>query len=586
MTTRNIKPQLICAFGLVVFLIVSAVSVSSSAQEPTKWETRISDPVFLSWLRNDKIAKCIECHLTPPIGKLLSGKKDPFGTFSRRVEMEKWLTMDKHTIARRRVEPFDYETAKEQLEVLFTQLDKQQANAIEKLTEADIKVNRANVNIVEGGTKSWIGPSNVLSRRICDKLWGDASVMNAEGYAKFRDNCLTCHGGYEPGKVGFEFAQVADAQLGIDCNYCHQIGTNDNWVERHDVVEKWRLRSPSEKETQGMRDLVNTGNQANLCFDCHVGNRDKHMFVTHEMYAAGHPPIPSIELQEFCKEMPQHWQTPAQLYESLSDYEGRERYFRMNYPGLEAGNLYWNTRKMLVGALAARKKAIELLIDSADSHRWADYSLYDCAACHHELESHSARQLRGFPGAPGRPRQHEWPDALLTIAYQFYGPTTRTRTRQLETQLESTIAAKPFGDPNQVRPVAQQLHEQIDKALGEVQQKVVDARIARIILSELSKTPQDKILTYDSARQVVWAMQTIVRELEANKAAIDPPIVMMIKSLGEYDTAGIEAEIPAGRTAFIYPESLNADLQRRANFRPDRLVAKLERIHQLLTVSN
>ena len=241
---------------------------------------------------------------------------------------------------------------------------------------------------------------------------------------------------------------------------------------------------------------------------------------------------------------------------------------------------------MLVGALAARKKTLELVIDSADSHRWADYSLYDCAACHHELESDSYRQLRGFPGAPGRPRQHEWPDALLTIAYKFYGPQTRTQTLQLETQLESVIAAKPFGDPNQVRPVAEQLAQQIDNALTEVQRKVVDARIAKIVLKQLALTPESEMVTYDSARQIVWAIQTIVRELQANNAAIDPQVVALAKSLGEPEATGIEAVIPSGRAAFIFPESLESDLQRRADFRPAQLAAKLREMSQMLVVTN
>ena len=593
---RTLRDRKLLVVQIPVLLGSLVLSIAWSsfaiAQEPSKWETRVSDPIFLSWLRNDEISSCVGCHLSPPVGKLLSGKNDPFGTFSRRIEMEKWLTMDKHTIARRRVEPFDYNMAKQQLEVLFAQLDTQQTDAIEKLTDAGIQIDRANVNIVKGGTRSWIGASNVLSRRICDKLWGEGNVTTPEGYALFRDNCLTCHGGYESGKTGFEFAQVADAQLGIDCNYCHQIGQNDNWVDVHDSKDKnkWRMKSPAEKESQGMRDLVNTANQASLCFDCHVGNRDKNMFVTHQMYAAGHPPIPSIELQEFCKEMPQHWQTPSQLHESLADFKGRKQYFATNYPGLldsfDADEIYWNTRKMLVGALAARKKTLELVIDSADSHRWADYSLYDCAACHHELDSNSYRQLRGFPGAPGRPRQHEWPSALLSIAYKFYGPQTRSVARQLETELKTVIAAKPFGDPNQVRPVAEQLGQQVEIAIAEIQKKVVDARIAKIVLKQLAMTPESEMLTYDSARQVVWAMQTIVNELQANNAAIDPRVVAEVKSLGDPEATGIEAVIPAGRAAFIFPESLESDLKRRADFRPTQLAAKLRQIGQMVVVTN
>ncbi len=314
------------------------------------------------------------------------------------------------------------------------------------------------------------------------------------------------------------------------------------------------------------------------------------------MYAAGHPPIPSIELQTFCREMPQHWQTPSQLHESLSGYDKRDDYFRTNYPGVvdqvTAGDTFWNTRKMLVGALTARKKALELIIESANSHQWADYSLYDCAACHHELQSQSLRQLRGFPAAPGRPRQHEWPETLLNIAYRLYGGAGEAgrqvweNVRELEAQLTSEFGEQPFGDPDRVKPAAESLLVQVDAAIDHVERQPVNERIARAVLRVLATTPQeDDLLTYDSARQVVWAIQTIARELQEEGTPLDPQVMAIVQSLGEPQTAGITAEIPAGRKQFIYPEALKQDLQRRANFRPARLKMQLNQINRLLAVA-
>ncbi|MFK8115501.1 MAG: multiheme c-type cytochrome [Rubripirellula sp.] len=577
------------AYATFASLMVMLIGTSVSAQEPTKWDLRLNDPIYLSWLGYDKIGECVECHLSPPIK--LSGNKDGFGTLSRRVEMEKWLTMDKHTIARRRVEPFDSATALKQIDVIAPKWDAQRAELKAQLTEADIKFNPNNNSLVKGVQESWVGASNVLSRRICDKLWGNGSVTKKEGYDKFRENCLTCHGGYQGNPSGFEFDQVANAQLGIDCNFCHQLGENNAWVEVHDVQEKWRMKTPAEKEAAGLRNLVDTGNQATLCMDCHVGNRSKNMFVTHQMYAAGHPPLPSIELEEFCKEMPQHWQTPSQLYESLAGFKDRDRYFAINYPGLggvKADGVFWNTRKMLVGALTARKKSLELLIDSADAHRWADYSLYDCAACHHELQSQSVRQFRGFPAAPGRPRQHEWPDAVLQIAYAYVfhkNPTSKSSMQGLEAQLTAAIGEQPFGDQNRVRPIAEQLRGRLDLAIAEMENKPVTANIAKAVLVGLSRAPEQRIFTYDSARQVIWAMQTIVREMKQKGAPIDAQVSTIVMALGDESTAGVAAKIPSGRKQFIFPTSLEADLNRRANFSPSRLKTQLNRINQLLSAS-
>ena len=34
--------------------------------------------------------------------------------------------------------------------------------------------------------------------------------------------------------------------------------------------------------------------------------------VTHEMYAAGHPPLPGFEIATFCSQMPPHWESAAE----------------------------------------------------------------------------------------------------------------------------------------------------------------------------------------------------------------------------------------------------------------------------------
>lgn len=590
-SSERLLLQRLAWLSLGLLLATPMVSVAQD-DAPLSREERLSDPVYMSWIGYEPVSKCVSCHvLGPSEADIDSGRSGQLTSFSRQSEMMYWLRSDKHTIARRRIEPFAEQQSENELNRLYDRLDKQIDHAIAGYKRRGETVDRSQVGL-ESVPEEWIGESNILSRRMCDKLWGPGSVTTPAGYAKFRDNCLTCHAGYQAGASGFDLADLDQARLGIDCLYCHQLGDNSDWVAPHQLPEKWRLLPPEQKEAAGLRALVGTSNQANLCFDCHVGNRSKNMFVSHEMYAAGHPPIPSIELQQFCQEMPQHWQSPSQLYKSLKNYEGRDEYFQKNYPGLlqttTADKVFWNTRKMLVGALAARKKSLDLIIESANAHLWADYSLYDCAACHHELQSASYRQLRGFPGAPGRPRQHEWPDAILTIAYRFYGGGGQqgrqvwAKMRQMESQLTAQFSEQPFGDPDRVRPVAEALRSQVVAAIEMVERTPVDARIANGVLLGLSRTPEDKLVTYDAARQVVWAMQTIVEELAAEGLPVNEQVAAIVKSLGEPATAGIETKIPSGRKTFIYPKGLEADLQRRADFSPARLQMRLNQINQML----
>ncbi len=514
---------------------------------------RAYDAVFQTWRDHAGVQACDRCHN----GQSDFAKIDT--SYSRQDELKFWITKDKHAIARRRVEPLSKDEVLEQA----TKLANQYGDA----------------QVVSG----WLGASNVLSKRIKEKL-----RYNDD---QFRDNCLTCHGGYRH-DVESDKAEFAADQPGISCNYCHQVGTTNQWVLDHNATTpeakaKWRGSTANQKESLGMRDLVTTSRQASLCFDCHVGNRKQNQFVTHEMYAAGHPPLPSIEVQTFCEQMPQHWRSLSTVHDELPDGE-KDSYFRLNLPGVDApDDTYWNTRKLLVGALAARAKTLQLVIDSAQSNQWADYSLYDCAACHHELKTESHRQQRGYPAAPGRPRQHEWPDALFHIA--LFLAQDEPNIMELERTLAARFGAQPFGRAEDVSAAAANLKAAIDRAIEKAESTTVDSDVALRVLSGLAQTPTEKLFAYDSARQVVWAMRVVIAELESKEDELSPELKQvqtLVKALDQPTTTagntGIAAVLPAGRTAFIYPDSLRNDLKRRANFDSDELEKRLREINELL----
>ena len=77
-------------------------SLPSNAQDdPPTIEQRLSDPVYVSWAAQAEVAECIRCHYSGPNLLEVIGQQQNTGLnqFSRRQELEFWLTNDKHTIA-------------------------------------------------------------------------------------------------------------------------------------------------------------------------------------------------------------------------------------------------------------------------------------------------------------------------------------------------------------------------------------------------------------------------------------------------------------------------------------------------------
>ncbi len=554
----------------LALILVCGLPARISAQRPPDAN---KDPVLASW-QGFASFECANCHFDGPVqgaGQL--------GDFCRQVEAADWVTRDKHAIARRRVEPLTREEVLAQYKELKPQFQWRTPEEVQQ----------------------WLGASNILSRSICDRLGYD--VTTQEGYARFRQNCLTCHGGYAGPHEDAAFARSGapgSQQPGISCTFCHQLGDQRDWLDPHDgktavqQVTAWRLQSPEEKETQGFRDLVSTTSQATLCVGCHIGNRADHRFITHDMYAAGHPPLPSFELQTFCQSMPQHWMTSRQLHANLARYPQREEYFRQNFPELFAagdasvdpGKTCWDTRTMLVSALESQRRSLELVADAAASNHWGDYALYDCSACHHELREQSPRQTYGAPGVPGRPRAMDWPSALFDVAAGM--TTSADRISALRTELQAAYDRQPFGDPRTCGPLAQQLIDAIGEAQQELSARSMDAPLAKHVLWKLAETPKSKLVDYHTARQVVWAMLAIDKELAEMGRPLPSQVRDALRQLENPDGGpiGIATRLPAGREVFIYRKNLDRELQLRSVYSPEPLAVALSQVLKYLRDSN
>jgi hypothetical protein len=522
------------------------------------------DPVFNAWKDNAEIINCGKCHYTPAV---------PFGyttDFCQLTELRTWLENDKHAICRQRVEPMEIA----QIEAITNELKKSMGSS------------KRDTEFIE----DWVGASNYISLLMCRKLGYD--VKTEAGYNKFRDNCLTCHGGYAIHTNSGQFNQ-GQSHPGISCNYCHQIGDNSAWAEEHNPPQLpkpklWRTKTPAEKAAAGMRDLVDASQQVALCASCHMGDPASGKFVTHDMYVAGHPPLPGFDLKQFSTVMPRHWRDLRETAVALNDYADREKYFANNVPSAvakQANGMPWDTRAILVNAISTAKQNA-LMIAGAENH-WADYAMYDCSACHHELKLPSPRQNRKQIDAPGRPRLLEWTTPVLTAAFAL--ADSDHAVEKATENLKRAISVTPFGAPELCIPEAKRLVDAFESLIKKMEAIPIGAPESKRMIKSLANSDADSLLDYHSARQVIWALQSIEAELRLMKQPLPEAGQKLIAELGSGENVpSVELKLPAGRTGNLF-ERTNAsssfiakELLRIRTYDPMLFRLQLQKIDQSL----
>jgi hypothetical protein len=328
-----------------------------------------------------------------------------------------------------------------------------------------------------------------------------------------------------------------------------------------------------------MADLWNPAKRTALCASCHVGNFQQGKFVTHQMYAAGHPPLPGFEAATFCNEMPRHWQYIKEKPPSVRA--------ALRFP--PRSEKFEQTQLILVSGLVVFREVLNLLADQADDstlgtgkgQRGLDLANFECYACHHDLRSPSWRQQRETGGKPGRPRMRPWPTALATLGLQL-ARNKQVDVRRLDDGLKELSAAfdsRPFGDCEKVGAAARRLVRWLDGTIDELvkSENLYDRDAAIRLLKGLCSAEDARILDYDSARQVAWAFQGIYRELDP-KPANDAEIQAVLRNLD----AELRLKLPSGQHQEIMRQ-LPGALQTISNYVPDRLKppAFKQRLRQL-----
>lgn len=365
--------------------------------------------------------------------------------------------------------------------------------------------------------------------------------------------CLSCHA---PAASTPEVDAEAIAE-GVSCVSCH--GAYSDWVTAHHglgnrkVQEEWIRKTGREKQKDyGMNDLRDPAVRAQVCASCHVGDAKQGRVVTHDMYAAGHPPLPGLEVATFSEAEPPHWWPMKDVPYLKKATEALKTQYGIDQAATQHAKL------VAVGGVVAFREAMDLFAETAkpsDGQGVPDFARFDCASCHHELaeSSNSWRQARGFASDPGRPPIAAWPAALISIGIEAADPD-RSREREDTLlaglrRLHKAVGAKPFGDPDTAVDEARRLSAWADTLAGELNASKLDRDGSIRMLRRITTlTPPD----HASARQLVWGFRAIYNELDPKPdqdKAISATIAQLMNTLGINLTPGkqgtIEREVGA-----------------------------------------
>lgn len=377
--------------------------------------------------------------------------------------------------------------------------------------------------------------------------------------------CLGCHAvvlqsDKEKG-TGFNLAD------GVSCVVCH--GPYNGWIGEHSLAitrPAFRILDRKTKEQKyGMTDLWDPQKRAKLCASCHIGNVDEGKVVTHDMYAAGHPPLPGFEIASFSNQMPRHWQYLAEKTDpgvrKILGYDGKED---------EQAKL------VLVGAAVSLAESMRLYAKEADKalnatkedDKVLDLAHFDCWACHHDLTSPSWRQARGYEGKPGRIPMKAWPTELIILGLQHLGnnPTQIQAFKDQLAKVQKAFTERQYGNPAVIKTEATNLANWADKLAAALNASTVGKPEAQKLLAAIPTLYKDKLLDFDSARQVGWAYDAILDSLSGYADKKEDPLLVKLR-----DDFGLK--LPFGRMKpgqdGTIVTNLGPNLKRIYNYKPE-----------------
>ena len=318
-----------------------------------------------------------------------------------------------------------------------------------------------------------------------------------------------------------------------------------------------------------------------LCLSCHLGDAATGKVVTHEMYAAGHPPLPPFEVASFGAALPQHWETLDAKYARLSklkDFDAAK--FKKLYGGFDGAHELEQARDLVVGAVVALRESARLTealaapAKAGNEPTWPELAVFDCYACHHELQSASWRQKRPLKGRPGRPTWRGWSTALIHLAMPGSKNELLYEFDVKRIQLDKAFDQTPFGDPREVAARAKEIVAWADSLMLQIRDRPFDRKHVATLLDAALKNGREAWPDFDSARQLGWGVRGLVGDLNlTTHAAYKAPLAVLQEALvldlpqGQVPTSGAFLAEVLRRTNAYDPAVVRAALAELAKAR-------------------
>lgn len=390
--------------------------------------------------------------------------------------------------------------------------------------------------------------------------------------------CLACHGP-DPGA-----GQSPLHRQGVSCESCHGpsggIEGKEGWALAH-TFAAWREKTPAQKREMGMNDMRSPVSQAETCLSCHVGDPRLGRLVTHEMYAAGHPPLPPVELAAFTEAEPKHWryliEKPKPIQEAAKFDPGSNERVKL---GVVGGVVAFKKSLEVIAAVAEVRPLDDANSQKAAGDRWPEFALYDCYACHHELAYPGWRQARGFPGPPGRVKPFLWTaDAVRFALAALSAPEQEFEefSKAID-RLNQTFNQVPYGDPSQAAAAVAPLLKFTQAVIDRLALARFDRATNLSLVNRLLATATDQPLDPDRARFLGSLLLVIIRDgglFEGNQA----PPAELAANLKDF-SAMLDLGIEPGKKP-LAPD-VPQRLKRIADYDPQAVAKLYRRIGALL----
>jgi hypothetical protein len=518
-------------------LVVGMIPDTTHADQPSAMTA--TKPVLAT---NVGLKECAACHSNPsPIYQQLDVTQ-----FVRLVESTEWLQRDKHAYA--------YELIKiDGLSPDEMGLPNRQSNQRSLTILQNLQWNVTH----DTQTNQWIVKDD-----------------------RFAQQCLTCHVGSDHRKP---LPDPKVLQFGVQCESCHGPGSEYIQTQNHQQTS-WRAKSPDQKAQLGMWNLGSPTETAKICYSCHMGDLSQNRFITHQFYAAGHPPLPPVELQTFLDAMPPHWRTlqekpyPTILNESAStrdlllkpnvteEFEMQREYLQANFGPIRSGrdyetlkeeirNDFPRTRRAMIGGLVAKNVGLEMIHQLAeDTQRWGDYAIYDCMGCHQELRKPTQRMV-SLGRVPGRAYPHRWWISETPLE-------SLSDPLPLKSVLQTTLDSFdrfPFGDREQIALSADNHLEQLQQQslnLKAIERAALSPTDVRYWVAQLIREREPMLYDYWTAKQTAWMVRVATEELISHNALPQSAVRTDLNALKEMLNLQLKTNAPQSSILISLPSTL------------------------------